>query len=243
LSKEKFIFCVNCKIENFYLLHKCISCGSLLREKIPHINFWESFFISLYDPIAYFEKAFVSEKKNFVLLSFLFLATKIFIITQPFANLLYDKYDLYRFISFDNFQVLSFVLIFLYLYALIIANSFLTQRKVLDQTKVIFPLKNFIALNLYVFLPNVVIFPALFFLQLSIFGEGLIKYDPFLYYLKPFAFYSLIFLEAIFFLWTATLKFFSNALFANKSFNLLLFSFLFIAIIYLPLFLYSLVLI
>ena len=194
------IKCNNCGSENPLYKFNCLSCNSILRNRVVNIDLWKTAWGLIESPIATFKNIILSEHKNFVFfLSFeagLKYLLSAILISNGFKLQAGDISDSF----FINFLIATggFVLC-LILFSLlmkILGRLFGINTRFKDNYTIF----------VYAHLPQLLLFPLLFIIEFAVFGNYWISFNPPPYIIKPGIAFALIGLESLMVLTTVILS-------------------------------------
>lgn len=192
--------CPGCGYENDLFRSNCTECGFLLRDKVPNIDLWSTFWNIFYSPGETFRRIIWSEHKNFLAVFIFFFSLKIY----------FDQIILNRTVFKGNasFGLLNliFIILAVSVFAIIISVLF-TKMSALVKTNTRW--KDNFAVIVYSQLPLIISVLVILPSAYALFGKYLVSTNPFAYELKPLTAYFFLFLEAVCILWSFWLLFYS----------------------------------
>ena len=183
--------CNNCETENPFYRLNCISCNSILRNRIVNIDLWKTAWGLIDAPIKTFNKIIQSEHKNFILFLTLVASLKYLVLSILIINGFKLKRDFISGSFLVNFGIIiiGFVL-FLVLFSFLIkifGNLFQLKTRFKDNYTIL----------IYAHLPQLILFPLLFVIEFAVFGNYWISFNPPPYIIKPGIAYAMIGIETL----------------------------------------------
>jgi len=198
------IICKYCNSENPFYNLNCSNCNAYLRDKVPNIDFWKTFWGIIFNPIETFNLIIFAEKKNYVLIFNILNSIAIFFASLIFSNLTINIKDTYA----HNF--ISYNLIFLWFCVFLSINliyilSYLIFKIYQKFNRFFLRIKDYFTVAIYSNLPIILWSFIIFPISLATLGETLINWYPAPYLYKPLIFYTLLVLSVLFFIYNIVL--------------------------------------
>ena len=217
-----YVKCSRCGINNPLYESVCKNCGSIIRDRITSLDFWNIIGQLIERPKEAIIHIIQAEQKNFatfVLLAGLF---KIFLLSSIISGVL----------SNGNFSILNFLFFSLVCTALIILTAFFLKKMVAGK-EAKFRIKDFYAGMAYSFMPQLIGLFILFVMEFIVFGEQLFTFNPSPFLVKENFAYLFSALEIGIVIWNVSLLSKLFSIYFSKKFLSFLTSFLLIGLIYL----------
>ncbi len=195
---KKVQICPNCNTENPFYALNCTNCKAFLRSKIANIDLWSTLWKLFESPIKTAETIIHSEHKNFVSIVLLLTGLKTgfsFLVVSNALQLPSSKVT-------SSFSLI-FICAIVFIIALLAVSFLITKLNNALGIKNRF--KDNVALYSYSFLPAVFAMIVLTPVKLAIFGLYWYSFNPSPLLFKPMTTYVMMFLEAVFYLWSIIL--------------------------------------
>lgn len=228
------IKCNNCNTENPVYKLNCMSCNSIMRNRVVNLEIWSTFWGLLESPVKTFVKIIQSEHKNFIVFLTIAACIKYFLSSTILINAFYQQKN-----AFSGNYLVQFALVSVVWIVIILLLSLLL-KVVFRTLKVYTRFKDNYSILVFAHLPQLLIFPVLFVVEFAVFGNYWITFNPPPFVIKPAVSYALIGIEGLLVLLTFWLMF--SAIYSQsrlKVFSVLL-GFIVKVIIYAVIILFSL---
>lgn len=176
--------CRQCSEKVPLYLSTCRTCGAVVRDRVPNIDFWHTLWTIIVQPADTLKLVIQAEKKNFIFFILLFVSVKLFLNYQIFTIQIFHR---------DYFNRVNFLqgigIIFIW-FLLITGLGWLILRYIAVKVR----FRDVIAIILYSQLPLCVSLLLLFTPEFVLFGPFLFSYlpSPFVIHTKIAIFLGLI---------------------------------------------------
>jgi len=213
--------CSRCEGENPLFQSVCLNCGSILRDRIPNIDFWKTIGQLIENPKKALIEVVQSEQKNFATFVLIVSLFKIFLFTSLVLGV----------ISGSNFSIPLFGFYFATCLFLIILTGYLIKFLAVGKSNK-FRMKDFYASLAYSFVPQLMGLFILFTLEFIVFGEQMFTFNPSPFLIKKNFAYLFLSLELGLIAWNLILTKISFSIYVNKTLLAYILSTIIIGIIY-----------
>lgn len=187
--------CKKCNYVNPAYKSICEECKSYLRERVVNIDLWDTIRLLFEEPTKAFKQIIFAEHKNFILFIFFFITIKNLIITRFFSVpvLGINGVRTSLLLSLGLMILVSVSLLFLFSYLL---KIFYGTKKIELRFKDIY------AINVYSFIPYLFGLVFIFPVELIVLGGDIFSNNPFAFQIKPLITYILAGFELITIVWS-----------------------------------------
>lgn len=218
------IYCPNCNSENDFHSFNCLSCGSLLRERVVNIDLWSTIWKVIETPSKVFGKIIHAENKNYT-----FILSLLFSLKLTF-NSFFIKSLFGMNIDYQNYLGLN-LLIGLSTYLLLFIIIAFGQKIILKGFGINTRFKDNFAAFIYSSIPILLALFIFFPVEYALFGKYWLFFNPSPYLIKATAAYVFTFMEFLIFVWMFLLFVLLGFVQSNSKIYSLLFSIAVTAII------------
>lgn len=188
------ITCPSCGEKNPLFQSVCEKCGSVIRDRVPSIDFWKILSLLIENPKNAFIEIIQAEQKNFATFVLIASLFKIYILSTVFSGIIYKgRFSLFNFIILSAVSILVIILIGFFLKIIV--------RKQFGE----FRIKDFYAGVSFSFMPQLIGLFILFAMEFIVFGEQLFTFNPSPFLIKKNFAYLFLTLEVGIIIWNISL--------------------------------------
>lgn len=222
--------CNFCGAENPFYVQSCNSCKSYLREKVPVIDLWNTFYKIIISPTQTINNIIFAENKNFVVLLLIIFSLKLYLNSYIMSNLWFKYNDSFA-RTFFNYNYLIYIIsgtVFIFLLSLLFSLLLIILQKILD---IKINAADVWAVNSYSLLPQIIALFCFMPITMGTLGDTIFTFYPSPYFYKPIVTILMLGFEIMAILYSWFLLFKSYYILTKHRYFSVLLSFLFIALL------------
>ncbi|MCK9425875.1 MAG: hypothetical protein M0Q21_07560 [Ignavibacteriaceae bacterium] len=219
---EYLITCPSCSGKNPLFRSVCSKCGTIIRDRVPSIDFWKILSHLIENPQNAFIEIIQAEQKNFATFVLIASLFKIYILSTIIAGVTSSgRFSLFIFFILSSASIL-----------VIILTGFIIKIMVNKQL-VEFRIKDYYAGISFSFMPQLIGLFIVFVMEFIVFGEQLFTFNPSPFLIKKNFAYLFLMLEFGIIVWNINLTSKLFYIYFGKIFIVHFYSLIVLGLIYL----------